>query len=53
MVRFQIALQYTRSHGVDKFKVKFSEYNALYNDEVQQDFFECLPLLIDIINYYQ
>ena len=37
------------SHRVDKLKLKLSEQNTFYNHGVQQDSFECLLLLLDIM----
>ena len=47
---FDIAYNTSCSHGVDELKLKLSEYNAFYNDEVQQDSFECLLFLMNITN---
>ena len=35
---------------IKTYKLKLSEYDAFYDDEVQQDSFECLLLLIAIMN---
>ena len=48
--RFDTAYNTSCWYGVDKHKPKLSEYNAFYNNEVLQDFFEGLLLLIDIMN---
>ena len=48
---FDKAYNTPSSHCVDKLKLKlFFQYNAVYNDEVQRDYFQCLLFMIDIKN---
>ena len=48
--KFDTAYNTSSSRGVEKNLKKPSEYNAFFNDEVQQDSFECLLLLKDIMD---